>query len=77
MARTRTRLVTEQYVPTPRPRQLPFLIRFIWFAVFGWWLGGAWLLLTICLAPLMGLLFAPEVGKMWRFGMTLLTLERN
>ena len=46
MARPRTRLVTEQYVPTPAPRQLPFLIRLTWFLLIGWWLGGAWLLFT-------------------------------
>ena len=77
MARTRTRLVTEHDVPTPAPSQLPFPIRLIWFCVVGWWLGGAWLLLTACLAPLVGIFAWGTIAEMWRAGMTMLTLERR
>ena len=72
----RTKLVTERYVPNPKPRQLPFPIRLTWFLLIGWWLGGAWLLLTICLAPLVGLIASNIIGGMWRAGMTMLTLQR-
>lgn len=59
-----------------QPRQLPFLIRFVWFCLVGWWLGGAWLALTIILTPLVGIIAAPELGKMYRAAGTLLTLKQ-
>jgi hypothetical protein len=77
MARPRTRLVTEQYVPTPKPRQLPFLIRFIWFATFGWWLGLAWACVCLLFTLLGGFLAWPIMERLWSAVPTLLWLERH
>lgn len=43
---------TNIYMPVNRPKQLPFLVRAIWFLLFGWWIALAWITVAIVLAAL-------------------------
>lgn len=43
---------TNIYMGSHRPQQLPFLVRALWFLVFGWWLALAWITVAIFFAML-------------------------
>ncbi len=64
MAR-RTVIVT-QTVPRHASHP-PLLFRLIWLVVIGWWLAPLWFVCTLVLTPLVGLIAAPELARMYRF----------
>lgn len=43
---------THVYITAPKPKQLPFLVRAVWFIFFGWYFALAWITVAIILAAL-------------------------
>lgn len=43
---------TNIYMPASQPKQLPFLVRAVWFIFFGWYLALIWITVAIMFAAL-------------------------